>query len=65
MAAFETKTGLATQTAFGPAGLLCQRIEQGAPCDLFASANQNHAEALVMRGLALSATPLAASTGSV
>ncbi|MFP1892859.1 substrate-binding domain-containing protein [Lonsdalea quercina] len=59
MAAFETKTRLATQTAFGPAGLLRQRIEQGAPCDLFASANQNHAEALVMRGLALSATPLA------
>lgn len=59
MAAFEAKTGLTTRTTFGPAGLLRQRIEQGVPCDLFASANQNHAEMLVMRELALSATPLA------
>ncbi|WP_304165963.1 substrate-binding domain-containing protein [Lonsdalea britannica] len=59
MAAFEAKTGLKTQTAFGPAGLLRQRIEQGEPCDLFASANRHHTTALVMGGLALSATPLA------
>lgn len=59
MAAFEAETGLKTQTDFGPAGLLRQRIERGEPCDLFASANRHHTSALVMGKLALSATPLA------
>lgn len=35
---------------FGPAGLLRQRIEQGRDCDLFASANCAHPQALVTQG---------------
>jgi len=49
MAAFSAQSGIATETRFGPAGLLRQRIEQGEPCDLFASASQQHTEALVQQ----------------
>lgn len=34
------------ETVFGPAGLLRERIEAGEPCDLFASANLAHPQAL-------------------
>lgn len=30
------------ETRFGPAGLLRERIEAGEPCDLFASASEEH-----------------------
>lgn len=40
------------ETVFGPAGLLRQRIERGEPCDLFASANLEHPQALQHAGLA-------------
>ena len=36
----------AVETRFGPAGLLRERIEAGEPCDLFASANLAHPQAL-------------------
>ena len=52
MAAFHQQTGLTTDTQFGPAGLLRQRIEQGERCDLFASANLHHPATLLQRGLA-------------
>jgi molybdate transport system substrate-binding protein len=35
---------------FGPAGVLRERIEKGAPADLFASANMAHPEALAAAG---------------
>lgn len=36
---------------FGPAGLLREKIEQGAPCDLFLSANQAHCRRLINKGI--------------
>ncbi|MGF6423116.1 molybdate transport system substrate-binding protein [Lelliottia sp. 489] len=42
------------ETQFGPAGLLRERIEAGEPCDLFASANVAHPQALLIKGLASS-----------
>jgi molybdate transport system substrate-binding protein len=36
----------AVETRFGPAGLLRERIEAGESCDLFASANLAHPQAL-------------------
>ncbi len=42
------------ETCFGPAGLLRERIERGEPCDLFASANLAHPQALLSAGLARS-----------
>jgi len=53
MTAFHHESGLTTDTHFGPAGLLRQRIEQGERCDLFASANLLHPATLLQRGLAL------------
>lgn len=53
MTAFHHQSGLKTDTHFGPAGLLRQRIEQGERCDLFASANLQHPAALLQCGLAL------------
>lgn len=52
MAAFSAQSGIATETLFGPAGLLRQRIEQGESCALFASASREHTEALVQQQLA-------------
>lgn len=52
MAAFSAQSGMRVDSHFGPAGLLRQRIEQGEPCALFASASQEHAEALVQQGVA-------------
>lgn len=42
------------ETQFGPAGLLRERIEAGEPCDLFASANVAHPQALLLNGRASS-----------
>ncbi|WAH61723.1 substrate-binding domain-containing protein (plasmid) [Pseudomonas silvicola] len=53
IAAFHHQSGLTTDTHFGPAGLLRQRIEQGERCDLFASANLKHPATLLQRGLAM------------
>nr|WP_038381519.1 substrate-binding domain-containing protein [Pantoea sp. IMH] len=57
MAAFKTQSP-ATKiiTAFGPAGLLRERIEQGEKCDLFASANRAHPQKLLLLGKALGVT---------
>ena len=52
MTAFHHQSGLTTDTHFGPAGLLRQRIEQGEHCYLFASANLQHPATLLLRGLA-------------
>ncbi len=42
------------ETQFGPAGLLRERIESGEACDLFASANLAHPQALLAAGRAQS-----------
>ncbi|QKO13341.1 hypothetical protein HAT91_01699 [Dickeya solani] len=51
--------GLRVETAFGPAGLLRERIEKGEPCDLFASANLDHPLALLAAGIAGQVMPFA------
>jgi len=50
------------ETHFGPAGLLRERIEAGEKCDLFASANHAHPQALLASGRALSVMPFASNT---
>ncbi len=52
VAHFRQHTGLAVDAQFGPAGLLRERIEAGAPCAVFASANAAHPQALLQAGLA-------------
>lgn len=47
MTAFEQQSRSRVKTDFGPAGLLLQRIQQGESCDLFASANVSHPQALL------------------
>ncbi|MFZ3621059.1 molybdate ABC transporter substrate-binding protein [Leclercia barmai] len=49
------------ETQFGPAGLLRERIEAGEACDLFASANLAHPQALLAAGLAQSVVPFASN----
>lgn len=49
------------ETQFGPAGLLRERIEAGEPCDLFASANVAHPQALLMKGRARSVVAFASN----
>ena len=61
MAAFQAQSGLEIDTLFGPAGLLRQRIEQGERCALFASASEQHAQALVSQGVAQESALFAAN----
>lgn len=49
---FSKQTGLPVSIDFGPAGLLRERIEAGERCSLFASANTQHPQTLLARGLA-------------
>ncbi len=48
---FERKTGIHPVFTFGASGLLCRQIEQGAPFDLFASANTEFITALEAKRL--------------
>lgn len=59
MAQFTRRSGIKVSLEFGPAGLLRQRIEDGAAVDLFASANLHHPQALLQRGLAQRVMPFA------
>ncbi len=52
--AFKAHQRINVETEFGPAGLLCQRIQQGETCHLFASANAAHPQTLLTSGKALS-----------
>ncbi|MGE9551407.1 molybdate ABC transporter substrate-binding protein [Erwinia amylovora] len=54
IAAFNQQNDTCVTSTFGPAGLLRQRIEQGEPCDLFASANVAHPQTLLAAGKAVS-----------
>lgn len=49
------------ETRFGPAGLLREHIEAGEECDLFASANLAHPQALLAVGRAQSVVPFASN----
>jgi molybdenum ABC transporter molybdate-binding protein len=48
--AFEKQQGTRIATEFGASGLLRERIEKGAPADVFASADMGHPEALQKAG---------------
>ena len=52
----------AVETQFGPAGLLRERIASGEACDLFASANLAHPQALHVMGRAQSVASFASNT---
>ncbi len=55
-AAFEKETGTRVVFNFGSSGLLAQQIAQGAPVDLFASANRAYVDDLAARGIVDAAT---------
>ncbi|WP_271895128.1 molybdate ABC transporter substrate-binding protein [Candidatus Phyllobacterium onerii] len=50
--AFRRDTNILVEADYGPAGLLRERIEQGAYFDLFASANMDHPRNLQEKGIA-------------
>ncbi|RWR01648.1 molybdenum ABC transporter substrate-binding protein [[Pantoea] beijingensis] len=54
LTAFAQLSAQPVTTAFGPAGLLRQRIELAESCDLFVSANVTHPQTLLDTGKALS-----------
>jgi len=60
-AAFERAHTGRVSLAFGPSGLLRERIEQGEHADVFASANMEHPQSLVRSGKAASAQSFAAN----
>jgi ABC-type molybdate transport system substrate-binding protein len=50
--AFEAKEGVKVAATFGPSGLLRDRIAQGDPAEVFASANMSHPQSLAQAGKA-------------
>jgi len=50
--AYTAHSGTPVATSFGASGLLLQRIEQGTPADVFASANMVHPQTLTREGKA-------------
>ena len=57
--AFRRDTDILVQADYGPAGLLKERIENGAYFDLFASANMDHPRSLQQKGIAGPVVPFA------
>ena len=51
---FTRMSGIDVKVEYGPAGLLRERIEAGEPCALFASANREHPQNLLVRNKAVS-----------
>src|SRR5947199_7359655 len=49
---FEKKTGIRVKLSFGASGALTQQIQNGAPFDVFFSADQDYPRQLVMAGAA-------------
>ena len=49
---FTAASGIPVQLEFGASGLLRERLEQGEPGDVFASANMEHPEVLARSGKA-------------
>lgn len=60
--AFTRRYRIEVKPQFGASGLLRARIEEGEPCDLFASANMRHPEALAKRELSGPVAPFAHNT---
>ncbi|MFN3122769.1 substrate-binding domain-containing protein [Raoultella ornithinolytica] len=52
LAGFHQQSGIRVEAHFGPAGILRERIEGGAACSVFASANRQHPQALRQAGRA-------------
>ena len=50
-AAYERRTGVSVVFNFGASSILARQIEQGAPADLFLSADEEKMDALAKRGL--------------
>src|SRR5689334_18843988 len=48
--AFKQTSGVAVTSVFGASGLLRQRIEKGAPAEVFASADMGHPQTLMKAG---------------
>jgi molybdate transport system substrate-binding protein len=63
--AFEHKTGIHPVFTFGASGLISRQIEQGAPFDVFASANQAFVDALDKKGLTLPGTSMPYAVGHI
>ncbi len=55
-AAYEKKTGQPVSFSFGSTGLLAKQIEEGAPYDVFASANTSYADDAVKSGACFAET---------
>jgi molybdate transport system substrate-binding protein len=55
-ARFEEEKGIRVEFSFGSSGNLAQQIENGAPVDVFASANEAYIEGLQAKGLILEDT---------
>src|SRR6266446_1777185 len=53
---YETRTGVAVKLSFGASGALTQQIQNGAPFDVFFSADMDYPRQLIAGGLAGSAT---------
>lgn len=51
-AAYEQSTAQQVETAFGPSGIMRERIEKGEPAHIFASANMAHPRKLESEGMA-------------
>ena len=58
-AAFEKQTGTAVTREFGASGLLRERIEKGAPAEVFASADMGHPQTLQRAGRSGPVVPFA------
>lgn len=57
--AFEAAEGIKLAPVFGASGLLRERIEQGEPADVFASADMSHPRRLAAAGRSFNAVPFA------
>lgn len=51
LATFQAETGLDVRVTYGSSGNFARQIEQGAPFDLFLSADESYVERLAQRGL--------------
>lgn len=60
---FEARTGVGVTFSFGSTSDLARQAEQGAPFDVFASADTEHAEALARRGLLSEGSPVVYARG--
>ncbi len=56
---FKNKTGDQAQLVLGSSGLLARQIENGAPFDIYISANREYMDGLVEKGLVIKSRPYA------